>query len=141
MFEYLVRRLLWAAVLFIGVTMITYVLFFLLPSDPAQLAAGKSATAEDVARVEHQLGLDRPVHEQYVLFLKRLVIDHSLGRSYANRRSVNEMVGEAVPVTVALVFGGAILWMLIALPIGILSALRPRSLLDRATMILSLIHI
>ena len=101
MFDYLVRRLLWAVVLFIGVTMITYVLFFLLPADPARLAAGKSATAEDVARVEHQLGLDRPVHEQYGLFLKRLVVDHSLGRSYANRRSVNEMVGEAVPVTVA----------------------------------------
>ncbi|HWO46765.1 MAG TPA: ABC transporter permease, partial [Solirubrobacterales bacterium] len=97
MFDYLVRRLVWAVVLFIGVTMITYVLFFLLPADPARLAAGKSATAEDVARVEHQLGLDRPVHEQYALFLKRLVVDHSLGRSYANRRSVNEMVGEAVP--------------------------------------------
>ena len=127
--------------LFIGVTLITYVLFFLLPADPARLAAGKSATAEDVARVAHQLGLDRPVHEQYALFLKRLVVDHSLGRSYANRRSVNEMVGEAVPVTVALVFGGAILWMLIALPIGILSALRPRSLLDRATMIFVLVGI
>ncbi len=141
MLEYLVRRLLWAAVLFVGVTMITYVLFFLLPADPARLAAGKSATAEDVARVEQQLGLDRPVHEQYALFLKRLVVDQSLGRSYANRRSVNEMVGEAVPVTVALVFGGAILWMLIALPIGILSALRPRSLLDRATMIFVLVGI
>ena len=103
MFQYLIRRLLWAAVLFIGVTLITYVLFFLLPADPARLAAGKSATAEDVARVEHQLGLDRPVHEQYGLFLKRLVVDHSLGRSYANRRSVNEMIGEAVPVTAALV--------------------------------------
>ena len=127
--------------LFIGVTLITYVLFFLLPADPARLAAGKSATAEDVARVAHQLGLDRPVHEQYGLFLKRLVVDQSLGRSYANRRSVNEMVGEAVPVTAALVFGGAILWMLIALPIGILSALRPRSLLDRGAMIFILIGI
>ena len=109
-----------------GVTMITYVLFFLLPADPARLAAGKSATEEDVARVAHQLGLDRPVHEQYGLFLKRLVVDQSLGRSYANRREVNEMIGEAVPVTAALVLGGAVLWMLIALPIGILSALRPQ---------------
>ena len=66
-----------------------------------------------------------------MLFLKRLVVDFSLGRSYANRRSVNEMVSEAVPVTAALVLGGAVLWMLIALPVGILSALRPRSLLDR----------
>ena len=107
----------WAGVLIIGVTLITYVPFFQLPADPARLAAGKSATAEDVAR-RPPLGLDRPVHEQYGLFLKRLVVDHSLGRSYANRRSVNEMVGEAVPVTTALVLGGAVLWMLIALPSG-----------------------
>ncbi len=141
MLNYIIRRLLWACVLFVGVTLITYVLFFLLPADPARLAAGKSATAEDVARVSHQLGLDRPVHEQYALFLKRLVVDHSLGRSYANRRSVNEMVGEAIPVTTALVLGGAVLWMLIALPVGILSALRPRSLLDRGAMIFILIGI
>jgi peptide/nickel transport system permease protein len=139
--SYLVRRLLWAGVLFVGVTLITYALFFVLPADPARLAAGKSATAEDVVRVSHQLGLDRPLHEQYALFLKRLVVDRSLGRSYTNRRSVNEMVGEAVPVTAALVVGGAILWMMIALPIGIISALRPRSLLDRGTMIFILIGI
>ena len=118
MLSYLVRRLLWAGVLFIGVTLITYALFFVLPADPARLAAGKSATSEDVARVAHQLGLDRPVHEQYALFLKRLVVDQSLGRSYTNRRSVNEMVGEAVPVTTALVVGGAILWMMIAFRSG-----------------------
>ena len=141
MFQFLIRRFLWAILLFIGVTLITYVLFFLVPADPARQAAGKSATAEDVVRVKHQLGLDRPVYEQYGLFLKRLVIDHSLGRSYANRRSVNEMVTEAAPVTAALVFGGAILWMLVALPIGILSALRPRSLLDRCAMIFVLIGI
>jgi peptide/nickel transport system permease protein len=139
--SYLVRRLLWAGVLFVGVTVITYALFFVLPADPARLAAGKSATSEDVARVAHQLGLDRPVHEQYGLFLKRLVVDHSLGRSYTNRRSVNEMVGEAVPVTAALVFGGAVLWMLVALPIGILSALKPRSLIDRGAMIFILVGI
>jgi peptide/nickel transport system permease protein len=141
MFQYFVRRLLWAIVLFVGVTLITYVLFFLVPADPARQAAGKSATAEDVVRVRHQLGLDKPVYEQYGLFLKRLVIDRSLGRSYQNRRSVNEMVGQAVPVTTALVIGGAILWMLIALPIGIISALRPRSLIDRAGMIFVLIGI
>src|SRR5262245_40196718 len=116
MFQYLVRLVLWAIVLFVGVTLITYVLFFLVPADPAGQAAGQSAPAEDVARAQHQLGLDRRVYEQYGLFLKRLVVDRSLGRSYQNRRSVNEMVGEAIPVTTALVVGGAILWMLIALP-------------------------
>src|SRR5437588_2610519 len=65
----------------------------------------------------------------------------SLGRSFTNRESVNYVIGQAAPVTASLVFGGAIFWMLLALPIGILSALRPRSLLDRASMTFVLIGI
>ena len=141
MLQFLIRRLLWAIVLFIGVTLISYILFFLVPADPARLIAGKSATAADVERVRHTYKLDRPVYEQYGHFLNQLVVHQSLGRSFANRRSVNEMVGQAAPVTAGLVAGGAILWMLIALPIGILSALRPRSLLDRSAMIFVLIGI
>jgi peptide/nickel transport system permease protein len=135
MLRYIIRRFLWAIVLFIAVTMITYVIFFIIPTDPATLAAGKSARPGDIVRVRHFLGLDRSVPAQYGLFLKRLVIDHSLGRSFANRRDVNAMIGEAVPVTASLVVGGAILWMLVALPIGILSALKPRSLADRSAMV------
>ena len=78
---------------------------------------------------------------QYALFLKRLVIDRSLGTSFTNRRNVTQTILDAAPVTASLVFGGAILWMLIALPIGILSALRPRSLMDRAATVFVLIGI
>lgn len=141
MYRYIVRRLLWAVVLFIAVTMITYFIFFIVPADPAVLAAGRSARPADVARVRHYLGLDHSVPYQYGLFLKRLVIDQSLGRSFVNRRQVNTMVGEAAPVTASLVIGGAILWMLLAIPIGVLSALRPRSLLDRSAMVFVLVGI
>lgn len=141
MLQFLIRRVLWALFLFICVTLITYVLFFLVPVDPARQAAGKSATAEDVERVKHDLKLDEPVYVQYYYFLNRLVIHQSLGNSYANRRSVNEMVADSVPPTAGLVLGGAILWMLVATPIGILSALRPRSLLDRSSMVFVLIGI
>ncbi len=141
MIRYIIRRLLWAVVLFIAVTIVTYIIFFIIPSDPATLAAGRNARPEDVVRVRHYLGLDRSVPVQYGRFLKRLVIDFSLGRSFVNRRDVNTMVGEAAPVTASLVFGGAILWMLLAMPIGILSALRPRSLLDRSAMVFVLIGI
>ena len=75
------------------------------------------------------------------MFMKRLVIHHSLGRSFTNRQDVNQVILEAAPVTASLVLGGVILWMAIALPIGILSALRPRSLLDRASMVFVLIGI
>lgn len=141
MYRYIVRRLLWAIVLFVAVTMITYIIFFVIPADPAVLAAGRSARPADVARVRHYLGLDHSVPYQYGLFLKRLVVDQSLGRSFVNRRPVNAMVGEAAPVTASLVVGGAILWMLLAVPIGVLSALKPRSLVDRTAMVFVLIGI
>jgi peptide/nickel transport system permease protein len=141
MYRYIVRRLLWAVLLFVAVTMITYIIFFVIPADPAVLAAGRSARPADVVRVRQYLGLDHSVPYQYGLFLKRLVVDQSLGRSFVNRRKVNSMVGEAAPVTASLVFGGAIFWMLLAIPIGVLSALKPRSLLDRSAMVFVLIGI
>jgi peptide/nickel transport system permease protein len=139
--RYIIRRLLWAVVLFIAVTAITYIIFFIIPADPARQACGQRATQDCVTRARHFLGLDRPVPVQYGMFLKRLVVDHSLGRSFTNRLTVNSVVGNAAPVTASLVFGGAILWMLVAIPIGVLSALRPRSLLDRSAMVLVLIGI
>ncbi|MDQ3895389.1 MAG: ABC transporter permease [Actinomycetota bacterium] len=141
MWRYLVRRILWAIVLFIAVTIVSYIIFFLVPADPARLIAGPHAPNEAVQRVKHQVGLDRPIIVQYGDFLKHLVIDRSLGRSYAKRQEVNRIVEDAAPVTASLVFGGAIVWMLIALPVGILSALRPRSLLDRAAMVFVLVGI
>jgi peptide/nickel transport system permease protein len=139
--RYLARRFIWAAVLFIAVTLVAYVLFYLIPNDPAKLVAGKAATDADVKRAAHFLGTDRPFYVQYAKFLDRLIIHQNLGYSFANRQSVNSIVGNAAPVTASLVFGGAIFWMLLALPIGILSALRPRSLLDRASMTFVLIGI
>ena len=73
MIRYLIRRLLWALVLFIAVTLVTYIIFFLVPANPARLAAGQSATPERIEEVEKFLGLDRPVYIQYLKFLDRLV--------------------------------------------------------------------
>ena len=126
MWRYIVRRTLWAIFLFLAVTFLTYVIFFVAPSDPAKLAAGKLASPEQVKQVAKYLHLDKPVWEQYVLWLKQLVVDGSLGKSFVNREPVNNIVKSAAPVTASLVFGGAVLWMIIALIIGVLSALRPR---------------
>ncbi len=141
MFRYIIRRLLWACVLFIAVSFVTYVIFFLVPANPARLAAGQSATPEKVKEVEEFLGLDRPIYVQYGNFLKRLVFEGSLGQSFLTRQSVNEEIKRAAPITASLVFGGMILVLLMAIPIGIFSALRPRSLLDRAAMVYVLIGI
>jgi peptide/nickel transport system permease protein len=73
--------------------------------------------------------------------MKQLVIDGSLGRSFVNRQDVNDIVRSAAPVTATLVFGGAVLWLLVSIPIGVLSALKPRSLLDRGAMVFMLVGI
>jgi peptide/nickel transport system permease protein len=139
--RYLIRRILWAAVLFLCVTVVTYVIFFIIPANPAQLAAGKAATDAKIKEVERFLGLDQPVYVQYWRFMKRLILEQSLGTSFATRQDVNDIVSAAAPVTASLVFGGVVFWMMIAIPIGILSALRPRSLLDRGSMTFVLIGI
>ncbi len=139
MFQFLVRRLLWAILLFVAVTIVTYVIFFVTPSDPARLAAGQGATPADVEKVAERLHLDEPVYQQYAHFLKQLVWERSLGESFVSREDVNDIVLRSAPVTASLVFGGAIFWLLLALPVGILSALRPRSLVDRAGMVFVLI--
>ena len=141
MLRYLVRRLLWAGVLFLCVTFVTYVIFFIIPADPAQLAAGKSATPQKIAEVERFLGLDQPVYVQYAKFMKRLVLEQSLGTSFATRQEVNDIVLRAAPVTASLVLGGALIWMMLAIPIGVFSALRPRSIGDRVAMVFVLIGI
>src|SRR4051794_10798623 len=141
MFRYLIRRILWAVVLFIAVTMVTYVIFFIIPADPARQACGQRATQDCIDRAAKFLGTNRPVYVQYGKFLDRLVVHQNLGRSFTNRQSVNHVIAEAAPVTASLILGGVVFWMLIALPIGILSALRPRSLLDRLAMVFVLVGI
>jgi peptide/nickel transport system permease protein len=141
LFRYLARRLLWAGVLLLAVTVVTYVIFFLVPANPARLAAGQSATPERIREVEEFLGLNEPVYVQYGKFLERLALHGELGHSFITRRSVNDDIYDAAPVTASLVFGGMILVLLIAVPIGIFSALRPRSLIDRAAMTYVLIGI
>src|SRR5436190_18148679 len=138
---FLIRRIFWAIFLFIAATIITYAIFFLIPGDPAQLACGKGCTQIQVAHVRHFLHLDDPIYEQYGRFLWNLVGHQDLGRSFLNRQSVNYLVGQAAPVTASLVFGGAIFWLSLSIPIGVLSALKPRSLLDRASMTFVLVGI
>src|SRR5438477_8844488 len=142
MFRYLVRRLLWAVLLFIVVTFVTFVIFFMAPVAPERLVCGGDQAKPQCMRAAiKRLGLNHPVYYQYGLFLKRLVLERSLGHSFTTRQDVNHIVGQAAPVTASLVLGGAILWLGIGLLVGIFSALRPRSLLDRAGMVFVLIGV
>src|SRR3954462_786735 len=116
MLRYFIRRLLWACVLFIAVTLVTFMIFFVVPQDPARQVCGQRATATCIERARHFLGLDQPMIVQYGRFLDRLVVHQSLGRSFTNRQDGTTEVLNAAPVTASLVFGGAVVWLLVAIP-------------------------
>jgi peptide/nickel transport system permease protein len=136
-----IRRIFWAFFLFIVATIITYIIFFVIPTDPAELAAGRASTPEIVRHIRHMLHLDLPIYQQYWLFLWNIFRHASLGYSFRYGTSVRWVVAQDAPVTASLVFGGAFFWLLLAIPTGILSALRPRSILDRTSMVFVLIGI
>ena len=96
MFRYLIRRLLWAVVLFIAVTIITFVIFFVVPAEPARLCAGPQAGKEQIDRCKKFLHLDEPLYYQYYRFLRRVVIDQSLGhvRRAPDRPARGRPIGE-----------------------------------------------
>jgi peptide/nickel transport system permease protein len=138
---YVIRRIFWAFFLFIVATIVTYIIFFVIPSNPAELAAGKAATPATVAHISHILHLDLPIYQQYWIFLWNIIHKGSLGYSFRYGTSVRWIIAQDAPVTASLVFGGAFFWLLLAIPTGILSALRPRSILDRGAMVFVLIGI
>jgi peptide/nickel transport system permease protein len=142
MLTYVVRRLLWALVLCTGVTFVTFVLFYLAPSDAVRIrCGGQQATRACIERVSADLGVDDPVVVQYARFVWRLVWHRSLGQSFLEQREVSDMIVAAAPVTLSVVFGGVILWIMIGFSVGIASALRPRSLLDRGGTVFTLVGI
>ncbi|HMI99410.1 MAG TPA: ABC transporter permease [Gaiellaceae bacterium] len=137
MFGFIVRRSIWAVVLVIAITIVTYDLFFLIPTQPGAVGPRR---AQNTSSVRESLDISGPVYKEYGIFLWRL--GHgSFGRSWATDRNVNEVILEAAPVTLSLVLGGAIFWLFMAIPVGILSALRPRSMLDRLATVFVLIGI
>ena len=141
MARFVVRRMLWAVFLVFAATMCTYAIFFLMPGDPASLSAGRGASPDNVVRVRHLLHLDEPVWKQYGRFVWNMVVHQSLGISFINRASVDSLILDGLPVTASLVIGGALLYLAISIPVGILSALRPRSLFDRISMAFVLVGI
>src|SRR4030095_9132007 len=110
MFQYLVRRILWAIVLFLTITLVSYVIFFIIPADPAKLACGQRASPDWIRNTSKNLGVEKPVYERLGWVLTKVVVHHNPGSSSSNRQSVNETVVNAAPVTASLVLGGAVLW-------------------------------
>ena len=145
--RYIVRRLIYVVIVVLAVTMIAFAIFFVLPSqDPAVAFAGRNPTPELVAQIKEDLGLDKPVPVQYLLYVKRLVTGDQygwpgLGLSYHTRSPVREEIFSRLSVTLQIAIGGAILWLLIGIPVGVLSALKRRTWADRLAMGFALVGV
>jgi peptide/nickel transport system permease protein len=154
--RYIIRRLLWSVVLLFVVSAVTFGIFFLIPklsgTNPAQMYAGKISDAAAVKAIGIKLGLDKPIYEQYGLFLKGIFvgrnfadgndIDHCgapcFGYSFRTDQEVWPLLLNRLPVTASLAAGAAILWLVGGTLAGVISALRRRSILDRSVMFVAL---
>jgi peptide/nickel transport system permease protein len=137
--RFLIRRVLQGLFVMWLMTVTVFLIFFVGPGpgSVARVLAGRNATAVQVAAVAHRLLLDRPIYVQYGHFIS-LLLHGNLGYDYYHSESVNTVLASALPITLSLVLGAAILWLAIGLASGIVSAVKTRSLWDRSFTTLAL---
>jgi peptide/nickel transport system permease protein len=142
MLNTLIRRLVQMIFVMFGISVIVFLIFFATPgADPSSRIAGRNAAPETLAQVRHDFGLDRPLPVQYALLMKKLFITRDL-TSFQNRgQLVVPQLVEATPITLSLVIGGAVLWVIGGIAVGLAAAATKNSILDRTLMILGLIGI
>ena len=150
--RYIIRRSLWVVVLLLIISIVTFGIFYILPSDPAALSAGKNSSPEEIALIEKKLGLDKPVFiakdSQFVTYLKGVVVGRDIGGndcpapcfgySFKNELPVFETIKDRLPVTFSVAIGAAILWLIMGVTVGIISALKKGTVVDRMAMMTSL---
>jgi peptide/nickel transport system permease protein len=135
MVPFIIRRLLWMVVLLLVISFLTFIIFYTLPAaDPAQLRAGRQPTPELLASIRETLGLDKPWYVQYGKYLDRLVFHFDFGYSYQNNQSVKSLIFDRLPATATLAAGAAVVWLLVGIPVGIISAIKRGTWMDRAAM-------
>jgi peptide/nickel transport system permease protein len=135
MVRYIIRRIGWMFVLLALVSAVTFLIFYALPSaDPAALRAGRQGSPQLVAQIRERLGLDDPLYVQYWTYMKDVVLHFDFGFSYQSDESVRQAIVSRLPATISMTVGALVIWLATALPIGVVSAMRRRSLVDRVTM-------
>jgi peptide/nickel transport system permease protein len=135
-----VRRLVQAVLILLGVAVITFVLLYALPADPARMIAGRSATAQTVANIRHQLGLDQPMLVQFWTYLHNL-LSGNLGRSYAQKTDVWTLIVARLPATLTLMLAGIVVEVVLGLMLGTIAAVRRGGFVDRAVMMASFVGV
>jgi len=140
MTAYLLRRLAQAVLILLGVSLVTFVLLYLLPADPARQIAGRSASPEVVANIRAQLGLDQPFHVQYLRYLGALA-QGDLGRSYQQKTEVAALILSRLPASLVLMVGAIVCELALGLTMGVAAALRRGRTADHALMLTSFVGV
>ncbi len=140
MLIYIARRLVWTIVVLLAVLFLTFIVFFKLPAgDPALRFAGKSPTTQALALIHKRLHLDKPFYTEFFYFVKTFVTGDEggwpgLGESYGNYVTVKSEVVTRAPRTLWLIAGASVIWLTFGVGIGVLSAVKRRTLIDRFSM-------
>ena len=140
MLSYVIRRVIQSVLILLGVTVITFALLYLLPADPARQIAGRSATAETVANIRAQLGLNLPFYEQYGRFLWGL-LHGDLGRSYLQKTEVSTLIAARLPASLLLMVGAITTELILGLTMGMIAAIKRGTPLDQGLMIVSFVGV
>ncbi|KUF07106.1 ABC transporter permease [Leucobacter sp. G161] len=130
MIRYVLSRVGFGALVLFLLSIFVFILFYVSPTDPARVIAGDKATEALMEQIRLNLGLDKPMIQQYFMFLGNL-LQGDLGFSYRSNLPVWDLLSSRIPVTMSLVFGAVIVWLAIGIPIGVSSAKHPGTLRDR----------
>jgi ABC-type dipeptide/oligopeptide/nickel transport system permease component len=140
MIQYIIRRLLQMIPITLGILTLIFSLIHLIPGDPAAQIAGEGARPQDIENVRKALGLDQPLWKQYVTYLGNLA-KGDLGRSFRTNESVAQAIKERYPATMQLAFGSMLVALLVAFPLGIISAIYRNSWIDNVARFFALIGV
>ena len=137
MIRFLVRRVLRGLLVIWLITLVVFGTFYVVPNNVAQTIGGRQATPETIALINQRLGLDRPLWQQYLSFVGN-ALRGNLGYDYYKGLPVTDIVGQALPKTASIVLGAAVIWLLLGVFNGVISAVRPRSFIDRGLTVFAL---
>jgi peptide/nickel transport system permease protein len=145
---YIIRRLIAMGAMLIALSIVVFLLFAALPTEPARLVCGKSCTPQIIKAIDHKFGYDQPLYKQYDDFAKGIFVGRTygegkaafqcnapcLGYSFLRNEDVTTLIKDSLPITAQLAVGGFVLWIIIGVGVGIIAALRRGKWQDRTIM-------
>ena len=135
---YLIKRLFYGVFVLVGLSILMFLIVRVMPGDPLRLVLGPMATDEHVEILKHQMGLDRPIHIQYIKYIESIFLKGELGMSLVERRDVSEIIADKLPATIELVLVAISIAVLVAIPLGVIAATHRNGVIDYLGRILAL---